>query len=383
VLTIERKTPNGISGEDDLVSRMDAAHARACAAQRELFSLILCAEARAEIWARDGARDLAHWLCMRYSISTWKAHRWIQAAHALEDLPGISEAFSSGELGVDKVVELTRLATPRTETRLIRWAGTVSGATIRHRAELAARANVDQTRSADRDRSVLWWSYDEGRRMFVEADLPAADGAVVIKAIERATEQVPAIGGEQPKVAARRADALVGICRSRIATDPDPDRATVVVHVRATPVGGGFEIGSCEIDGGPVIHPQVAGRLMCDARIQAVLEGTDAIPIRLGRISREPSPAMMRLLRYRDRHCRFPGCGSTRFLHAHHIRWWSRGGPTDLDNLILLCTFHHKLVHEHGWKVIRDPDGSVRWFRPGGTPYRAGPSPPRDPVLVS
>src|SRR6266508_2356946 len=65
---------------------------------------------------------MAHWLGMRYGISDWKAHRWIAAAHALEDLPLMSEAFCPGELGIDKVVALTRFATPKTEARLIPWA---------------------------------------------------------------------------------------------------------------------------------------------------------------------------------------------------------------------------------------------------------------------
>jgi Domain of unknown function (DUF222) len=67
------------------------------------------------------ARDLAHFLAMRYGISEWKARRWIAAAHALEPLPKISEAFASGALGIDKVVELTRFATPVIRLRL-RWA---------------------------------------------------------------------------------------------------------------------------------------------------------------------------------------------------------------------------------------------------------------------
>lgn len=70
---------------------------------------------------------MAHWLSMRYGISDWKARRWIAAAHALEGLPRISEAFASGELGIDKVVELTRFATAETEGRLITWAQRVSG----------------------------------------------------------------------------------------------------------------------------------------------------------------------------------------------------------------------------------------------------------------
>jgi hypothetical protein len=84
---------------------------------------------------------------------------------------------------------------------------------------------------------------------------------------------------------------------------------------------------------------------------------------------------MLRQLRWRDRGCSFPNCEHRRFTDAHHIRWWSRGGTTDLDNLVLLCTFHHKLVHEHGWGLSRDAeDGEVRWFRPDGTRYRAGPA---------
>jgi hypothetical protein len=109
-----------------------------------------------------------------------------------------------------------------------------------------------------------------------------------------------------------------------------------------------------------------------------VLEDEDGEPMRLGRITRLPSPAMMRQLRYRDGECRFPGCGSRRFTQAHHIVWWGDGGTTDLDNLVLICSFHHRLVHERGWKLRRDR-GEVRWFTPDGIPHgsdelaRAGP----------
>ena len=61
----------------------------------------------------------------------------------------------------------------------------------------------------------------------------------------------------------------------------------------------------------------------------------------------------MRQLKYRDRECTFPGCGARRFTQAHHIVWWERGGATDLDNLVLVCSFHHKLVHEYGWGLKR------------------------------
>jgi HNH endonuclease len=93
----------------------------------------------------------------------------------------------------------------------------------------------------------------------------------------------------------------------------------------------------------------------------------------LGRTSREPPAWMVRQVRYRDKECQFPGCGAIRFTQAHHIVFWRDGGRTALDNLLLMCSFHHKLVHEYGWSVSRDAEGSVRWRRPDGTRYRAGP----------
>ena len=122
---------------DDLISAIDAAHARVALAQRELFSLIADMD-RCEAWRHAGARDLSHWLCMRYGISSWKAHRWIAAAHALEQLPRLAGALAGGDLGIDKVVELCRFASPETEGHLIRWAKGVSCATVRRRADIAA-----------------------------------------------------------------------------------------------------------------------------------------------------------------------------------------------------------------------------------------------------
>jgi hypothetical protein len=97
---------------------------------------------------------------------------------------------------------------------------------------------------------------------------------------------------------------------------------------------------------------------------------------------------MLRQLRYRDRECTFPGCGTRRFTQAHHIVWWGLGGPTDLANLALVCSFHHKLVHEHGWSITRDQGGTLQWLHPDGSSHRAGPGPPleaseRQPSLTA
>jgi hypothetical protein len=133
---------------------------------------------------------------------------------------------------------------------------------------------------------------------------------------------------------------------------------------------------ACEIEGGPVIHPETARRLCCDARLQTVLHDGEGHAIGIGRVARTTPEWIKRQLRHRDRGCTCPGCESRRWLHAHHIVHWTRGGPTDLDNLTLVCTFHHKLVHEYGWNVRLDLSGPTTWLRPDGREFYPGRAPP-------
>jgi hypothetical protein len=359
---------------EELVEAVDAAHRETSRIQREMFDALVEMDRR-EVWRGSGARDMAHWLAMRQGISQWKARRWIAAAHALEHLSDLARAFSTGELGIDKVVELARFASFESEAGLIRWAQFVSCAAVRRRADLEVRRAIDDVREAERGRFLNWWHLDDGNRLGLEAEFPAAQGAVVASALQRVTDTLPVMPGEEdPSYAdARRADALVAVCSSRLADDADPDRATVVVHARIGDLAGTG--GSAALEDGGRIHPETARRLLCDGRVQTVLEDQHGEPLRLGRLSREPSASMIRLLRYRDAECRFPGCGARRFTQAHHIVWWGDGGPTDLDNLVLVCFFHHRLVHEHGWTVRRDEDGGgLRWIEPDGTLYQLGPA---------
>ena len=233
--------------------------------------------------------------------------------------------------------------------------------------------SLHDIRSADRERRLSWWWTDEGRRLGLQAELPAAEGAQVIKAIERLARQVPVMPGEEDPVhlEQRRADALVALCEGQVTSDADPDRATVVVH--ATLEGLKTNRRGAELEEGPVLHPQTLRRILCSARVQTVVEDETGDVVGVGRMTRQPSPWLRRQVRYRDRECRFPGCGARRFTQPHHLRWWRQGGKTELANLLLICSFHHKLVHEHGWRVRRRADGEVRWFRPDGIRYRAGP----------
>ena len=361
-----------MQSHEALAERMDACHVRACAALRELLGLIAQMD-RSEDWKRDGARDTAHWLWMRYGLSEWKARRWICAAHALGSLPVIAGALSSGALGIDKVVELCRFATPETEQGLLSWATRVSAGAIRRRADLEARRSSPETREVERSRYLRMWSFDEGRRVGIEGELPAAQGEAVRSTLEEWRQRVPVMPGEEHDPDARMADALVAACSASGSAGRSTPEATVVVHASLQAMSSGE--GSASLESGGVVSAATARRLGCSGRVQMVLEDPSGEPIRLGRASREPSPGMLRLLRHRDPGCVFPGCGSRAFTHAHHVSWWSKGGRTDLENLAIVCTFHHRLVHEHGWRLERSR-GEARWFRPDGTRYRSGPTPP-------
>ncbi|HYN37611.1 MAG TPA: HNH endonuclease signature motif containing protein, partial [Actinomycetota bacterium] len=127
--------------------------------------------------------------------------------------------------------------------------------------------------------------------------------------------------------------------------------------------------------------PDVAQRLQCDGRLKFVLTQEDGNALGIGYTSRNIPASLMRELRHRDHGCTFPGCGRRFFLQGHHIIHWPKG-PTDLGNLVLVCYFHHKLVHELFWTVRLD-GSKVTWFRPSGERFEPGPDPPDELPLDS
>jgi len=357
---------------DELVTRVHRLDRLIAKLQRRLLDTLSQLEAR-EAWLEDGAHDMTHWTAMQLGVSYWKADRWVAAGRALPALPATAEAFERGQIGIDKVVELTRFAEFDDEDALVRWAQGVSSGAIRRVGDVRAKERAGEAADVERERHLRWRYTDEGRRFALDAEIPAADGAVVARTLERLGDRIPAMPDEASdlRVGARRADALVALCSAELAQDPDQDRATIVVHAELDAVLDGDL--NAMIEDGPVIGGSTLHRLLCNARVQAVVEHPDGTVHGVGRPAREPAAWMMRQLRHRDGCCRFPGCDSRRFTQAHHIKWWSRGGTTELDNLVLICSFHHKLVHEHGWRIDRDATGELTWIRPSGVRYRAGP----------
>lgn len=152
------------------------------------------------------------------------------------------------------------------------------------------------------------------------------------------------------------------------------ERYQIVVHVDARTLQDDGD-GRCELADGRSVAAETARRLACDASLLELHE-RDGELLALGRKRRTVSSALRRALAARDRGCRFPGCERTRFVDAHHVQHWSRGGETNLDNLISLCRRHHRLVHERGYSVKLGADGEVQFANQAGIAF---PSVPRSP----
>jgi len=127
------------------------------------------------------------------------------------------------------------------------------------------------------------------------------------------------------------------------------------------------------------IPAELAQRLACDADVsRAVLDPVTGLPLDVGREQRLVPHWMRKALHARDRGCRWPGCDApAAWTDAHHLLAWALGGPTDIDNLLLLCRYHHVRVHEGHWRIELDrTTGELRVFRPDGRPYELGASQP-------
>lgn len=176
-----------------------------------------------------------------------------------------------------------------------------------------------------------------------------------------------------PTVTQRRADALVLMAEHTLQTlhtgiNPmaPGDRQQIVIHIeRDSLLAGSGD--AAHIEHGPFLSPVTARRLACDAGLVTVLEDDQGNVLNVGRRTRSIPPAQRRALNIRDKGCRFPGCCESRFVDAHHIHHWCDGGETSMNNLVLLCRRHHRLVHEQGFTIVNPGGGEFEFTRPSGT----------------
>jgi hypothetical protein len=329
----------------------------------------------------DGARSLAEWVSGRFGVRHSTAAQLVRVTRRLRDLPRLRERFASGELSLDQVDAISKLATPETEEAVISECSGWSNAALDRAARRARPPSLEGERSVwERRHLGLQRNLDESELVF-DGSLPGAVGKLFEASVREGADRIP----ENPETGmldpypARLADGLVEMCA--ITGDRNGPGVQVTMFADMEALTEPSETsGVAELEAGPVIPNETARRLSCDAMVECVI--TDhGRTLGVGRRSRLIPAWLRRQLWFRDGGCRFPGCAHLLWVHGHHRKHWAEGGPTTLDNLILLCSYHHRFLHEHGWIIEDGPDGTPVFIKPGGQVYPP-PRPALDPRIL-
>jgi hypothetical protein len=309
---------------------------------------------------------MSSWLAARYGLAWGTAREWVRVAHALRRLTRIAEAYARGRLSWDQLRPLTKFATAETDEYWAQRAPRLRPSTLHREAVRHERVRVREAEDIHAKRYLsLWWDPDSPV-LYLEGRLSAEQGAALQTALERRAEQIILADRPDSPQEARLADALVELVTG--GHQQEAAVPTLVVHAAAEVVAG-QELAEgpwlAETESGQRLCTDAVRRLACDARIDWVLE-RGGRTVGIGRRGRSVSGAIARMLRFRDGGCRFPGCERRRWVQAHHIVHWGDGGGTDLDNLVLLCSAHHRLIHEGGWRISGHPAEDLRFHDPGG-----------------
>ncbi len=369
---------------EEMTSAMDQLHALSMTTWRQL--LVFVAEYdRSEAYRADAMVSMADWLVARYGLARRTANDWVRAAHAFEELPAVADAVAGGRLSVDQARSAIRLATPETDAAVAADAVGRSAAELEAMVRLAKPPTADDANEADRLRSFRWRDTPDGSSVRLSGQLPTEAAATLAAALTRMAEQAgpdPVTNIYDP-FESRCADALIELAGARLAEDADPDRATIVVHVPAQWFDQHDDANvddaiAAALDSGVPLAAETLHRLACDARVQLVAEGPGHAAMARSAMEHTVPFWLRRQLRRRDGGCRWHGCRRTLGVHAHHIVWYSKGGPTVIDNLVLLCRRHHRAVHEGGWNIAGDPASELQFIRPNGRPLDNRPPPLRE-----
>ena len=371
-----RITPMTFDGPTDrvgLLDDMDGAMGVILAASAKMLRAVARYD-REERWRADGATSMSGWLAARYRLAWGTAREWVRVAHALEVLPRVARAHAKGRLSWDQLRPLTRFATQETDLAWSEKAPGLRPAALWREARRHERMRLREAEEHHRSRYLsLTWD-PERPILWLEGMLPAEAGATLESALAHRAERLPGDPQARDAGGARLADALLDLT-----TASDPQPATVVVHAGAEALLGREPKRGpwlAETETGQRLCSAAVRRLACDGRIEWLLE-SHGRSVGIGRRGRTVPGAIGRLLRHRDRTCRFPGCERKRWLHAHHLVHWADGGATNLDNLVLLCHFHHRLIHEGGWRTSGHPAWGLRFHDPRGRALAAFPAPAR------
>ncbi|MEO8743684.1 MAG: DUF222 domain-containing protein [Candidatus Dormiibacterota bacterium] len=285
----------------------------------------------------------------------------------LESLPKIAAALGSGEISYQSASALCHLREQLSEDRRDLF---VEGEMLEH----ARRQSVYELRALCRVAHHVadpdgFYRESEGnfthRRLhisqmadgmhLIDGVLDSVGGAALKTAIDSLAKKLGPDDDRTPRQ--RRADCLLELVNHAMDKGTLPRRTGVRPHLKVTTTLEGlkdhFGVPPAEVENTIAVSIKTMQRLACDCTMSRVLLA-DSIVIDVGRATRTISPPMRRGLHARDGRCMGPGCERpVSMTSGHHIEFWARGGPNKLPNLLSLCYFHHRLVHEGGWHVVK------------------------------
>jgi hypothetical protein len=319
-------------------------------------------------WAEEGPGSCAAWVAWRCGLTPRAAREHVRVARRLSELPGTRAAFARGEVSYAKVRALTRVATVESEEELLDLARVLTAAELERTLRCYRRLSMTEARE-QLENVFLSVSWSADGSLELHGRLAPEDGALLLRALEAQRDaswkQGRGSAEPRPRRQVSNAEALVAVCDASLEQRAEgrsgAERYQIVVHADETTLTDDGD-GDCELEDGSALAAETARRLACDAAL-----------VRNGHRSRTIPGSLRRALRRRDRGCCFPGCENRRFLDAHHIEHWAKGGQTTLDNLLLLCRGHHRMLHEGGYSV----DQQGRFYYPWGTEIASAPRLPR------
>jgi len=308
----------------------------------------------------------ASWISRTCSMSVASAADRLCVGEQLQSLPKIAEALSSGEIGYQSTSVLCHLREQLGEKRdlfdeveMLDYGRRFSVFHLRLLCRVARHAADPDGFFDEAEQNYL-------RRRFhislmsdgmfaVDGILDAECGAALKTALESLAKRR---GPEDERIHSQRMhDAVSELVHHAMDQGTLPRRHGVRPHINLTTTLEGLknEFGAppADLELSLPISTRTLQRIACDATISRVLLA-DSMVIDVGRATRVNSGPRRRALRVRDRGCRFSGCDRTAsWSTPHHIEFWSKGGPNNIANEVLLCHYHHRLVHEGGWQVVK------------------------------
>jgi hypothetical protein len=330
-------------------------------------------------FGRDGYLSMSAWLVHRLRIAWSTAGEQVRMARGLRRMPRARRALTSGDLSAVSASMLVsaREANPaefgRAEETLVAAAAALPvrelRAAIAYWREAADRVAAVQDAGLRRDRRRLHVSPSLEGMVRVDGELDPETGQVVITTL-RAVLGAARDRSDRRTAPQRRADALGEVCHQWLDGANRPSIAGERPHVTVTVDLDSLERRAgrrCQLDEAGRILAEDARRLACDASVSRVITSGRSAPVDVGRRTPVIPAALRRAVVVRDGGCRFPGCDRPPgWCDAHHVVHWADGGATALDNLVLLCRPHHRMVHERfavriqaGGPVFARPDGST------------------------